>query len=65
LKVFDLVAEVIEGEISHPTHDVCILNLDATRMLFWKMEMSGRYFPIVKQLFENIVDTTHKFAFEE
>jgi hypothetical protein len=70
---FELVIETIKWGSSHPIHDVCLLALEITRLLFERMAQSlirdevlaMCYLAFVKQLFENILDTTHRFAIEE
>jgi hypothetical protein len=70
---FKLVVDTIMWQSSHPIHDVCTLGLEIKRLLFERMAQSLRrdeflsmyYLAFVKQLFENIVDTTHRFAIHQ
>jgi exportin-1 len=67
----DILVDTVAWGTSHPTHDVCIWSLDVMALLFVEMKKLGwyiefladYYLPIVKQVFENIVDTTHRSTF--
>ncbi|KAH0789208.1 CRM1 C terminal-domain-containing protein [Histomonas meleagridis] len=72
-EVFNILIQTINWGVSHPTHEVCTLSINITSDLLKQMShtqvygefLDQYYLIIIFHLFETMIDTIHKFAFEE
>ncbi|OHT15868.1 Exportin-1 [Tritrichomonas foetus] len=71
---FDLLIQTIQWGYQHPIHDVCICSLETIKILLNNIKntnlqlynsfLSAYYLRIVRDMFQILTDTIHKFAFE-